>query len=120
MMSLQSSIVFALGKRALCLWRTNKWKTSGEKTSSRDRQFASERRRIEWEEPVEIVQRRAQQAVRFEEEAMRQVVETESKAEANLDQQRFALIDQANYDFNLREARSESTKFDDSASPPRF
>ena len=93
MMSLHSSIVFAVEKRAFCLWRTNKRKTSGEKTSSRDRQFASERRRIEWEEPVEILQRREQQAVR-------QVVETESKAKANLYEQRFALIDQANYDFN--------------------
>ena len=60
---------------------------------------------------MEIVQCRAQQAVRFEEGAMRQVVETGSKAKANLDEQRFALIDQANYDFNLLEARSESTKF---------
>ena len=68
---------------------------------------------------MEIVQRREQQAVRFEEEAMRQVVETESKAKANLYEQHFALIDKANYDFNLREARSESTKFDGSASPTR-
>ena len=68
---------------------------------------------------MEIVQRREQQAVRFEEEAMRQVVETESKAKANLDEQRFALIEQANHDFNLREARSESAKFDGSASPTR-
>ena len=44
---------------------------------------------------MEIVQRREQQAVRFEEEAMREVVETEAKAEANLDEQRFSLIDQA-------------------------
>ena len=45
---------------------------------------------------MEIVQCRTQQAVRFEEEAIRQVVQTGFKAEANLDQQRFALIDQAN------------------------
>ena len=68
---------------------------------------------------MEILQRREQQAVRFEEEAMRQVVETESKAKANLDEQRCALTDQANYVFDLREARSESTKFDGSASPTR-
>ena len=68
---------------------------------------------------MEIVQRREQQAVRFEEEAMRQVVETESEAKANLDEQPLALMDKANYDFNLREAKSESAKFDDSASPTR-
>ena len=68
---------------------------------------------------MEIVQRRAQQGVRFEEQAMRQVVEAGSKAKANLAEQRFAFKDQANYDFNLREARSESTKFDGSASPTR-
>ena len=47
------------------------------------------------------------------------VASTCLKAKANRDEQRFAFTDQANYDFNLREARSESTKFDGSASPPR-
>ena len=36
---------------------TNKRKTSGEKTSSRDRLFASDNRRIEWQEQLEILQR---------------------------------------------------------------
>ena len=44
---------------------------------------------------------------------MLQLVETESQVNANLDEQRCALIDQANYDFNLRQARSERAKFDD-------
>ena len=55
-----------------------------------------------------FLQLREQQAVRFEEEVQHQVVGTELKERAILDEQRCAIIDQADYEF-IREARSEST-----------
>ena len=48
---------------------------------------------------MEFLHRGGHQAVRFEEQAKRQVVDTGFKGDCN----------QANYEFNLREARSESS-----------
>ena len=93
---------------AFALLRSKKRKTSRDKTGPRDRQFASERRQIERPEPIEFRQLREQHALRLEQEAKQQVVETNFRAGANLDKQTCAFTDQANYDFNLRKVQAEN------------
>ena len=82
-------------------------KNEPRKTTSRDR-LAHERRRTARNEQRESLQLREQQAGRPDQEAKQKVLETEFRARAILDEQRFAIVDQANFEFNLREAKSQN------------
>ena len=76
--------------------------TSREKTSSRDRQFAGERRRTERTIPTI-------QALPVGEESRQQVVETEFRARAILDEQRCAFCRSG--ELRVQSARGERKEF---------
>ena len=59
---------------AIALLMSNKGRTSRDTTSSRDRQFAHERRRTERHDHMEFRQLRERQALRLEQEGRQQVV----------------------------------------------
>ena len=103
-----TSLVALLSLEHNPLLRSHTRKSSRDRTSSRERQLIHERRRADRKEGIEFLQLREQQALRLEQEARQQVFDMEFNTRTNLEEQRCAIVDQADFQLNIQEAKSEN------------